>query len=66
MKKFTAWYPASVHPVRNGFYQFDSADLLHYDTQTRTWGIWFPHEPGVRHVIEVGTHLRWRGLAAPA
>lgn len=63
MSKFTVWFPSSVQPVRSGFYELDTADLLHFDAHTKTWGIWFPHQPGVRHVINVGSHLRWRGLA---
>ena len=63
MSKRTDWFPATVHPVRSGFYELDTADLLHFDTHTRTWGVWFPQQPGVRHVMHVGAHLRWRGLA---
>jgi hypothetical protein len=62
-KRTTNWYPAHITPVRSGWYQFDSADLLHFDTHSKTWGIWFAQQPGVRHVIDVGSHLRWRGLA---
>jgi hypothetical protein len=63
MSKFTVWFSSSVQPVRSGFYELDTADLVHFDVHTKTWGIWFPHQPGVRHVINVGSHLRWRGLA---
>ena len=44
----------NIHPVRSGWYQLDSADLLHFDVQSKTWGIWFPQQPGVRHVIDEG------------
>ena len=49
----TPWFPTNMHPARSGWYQLDSADLLHFDTHSKTWGIWFPPHPEVRHVIDV-------------
>jgi hypothetical protein len=62
-ERTTGWYPMDIIPVRDGWYEIDTADLLHFDTHMRTWGVWFPQQPGVRHIVAVGHHLRWRGPA---
>ena len=67
LSNVTDWYPATIHPVRSGFYELGSGDRLYYDSRSRsrTWGTWFAEKPGIRFVLELDPAWRWRGLAAP-
>ena len=55
----TPWYPATIKPLRQGFYE---TKHYRYGTKMRHWDGWLWNDGAIYYNHSVQAYSKWRGL----
>ena len=68
MSKRTPWYPASIKPVRDGWYEWQCGSVTGDEMARAEWsgGYWYRATVARYWPTSACPSCRWRGLTRPA